>query len=151
MPQKFLVEFIADWIRDPELRKRVLYKERTELGDAGYKLDAYQVTDLLRLKADDIVKRLRDELEKVAGGGVALSPAVAARLAEAALPLAPGRLTDRERKVLDLVATGLTTAEIALRLRVSSAAVRRHLSSAVRQIVASRGGSPLDQQKERKP
>jgi DNA-binding CsgD family transcriptional regulator len=89
--------------------------------------------------------------KNVADRGVALSPAVAARLAEAALPLAPGRLTDRERKVLDLVATGLTTAEIALRLRVSSAAVRRHLSSAVRQIVASRGGSPLDQQKERKP
>jgi DNA-binding NarL/FixJ family response regulator len=94
---------------------------------------------------------LADELENVAGGGVALSPAVAARLAEAALPLAPGRLTDRERKVLDLVAAGLTTAEIASRLRVSSAAVRRHLSSAVRQIVASRGGSPLDQPKERKP
>lgn len=61
MPQKFLVEFIADWIRNPELRKRVLYKERTELGE--YKLDAYQVTDLLRLTADDIVKRLREELE----------------------------------------------------------------------------------------
>ena len=52
--------------------------------------------------------------------------------------------------LLELVAAGLTTAEIALRLRVSSAAVRRHLSSAVRQIVISRAGSAFDQPKERK-
>jgi DNA-binding NarL/FixJ family response regulator len=90
---------------------------------------------------------LAGELESVAGGGLALAPAVAARLAEAARPLAPQRLTDRERQVLDLVAAGLTTAEIALRLRVSSAAVRRHLSSAVRQIVMSRSGPSLDQPK----
>jgi DNA-binding NarL/FixJ family response regulator len=93
---------------------------------------------------------LAEELVGVADGGLALAPAVAARLAEAARPLAPGRLTDRERKVLELVAAGLTTAEIALRLRVSSAAVRRHLSSAVRQIVISRAGPAFDQPKERK-
>ena len=101
--------------------------------------------------ADDLKPGcLAEELVGVADGGLAIAPAVAARLAEAARPLAPGRLTDRERKVLDLVAAGLTTAEIALRLRVSSAAVRRHLSSAVRQIVISRIGSALDQPNERK-
>jgi DNA-binding NarL/FixJ family response regulator len=42
--------------------------------------------------------------------------------------------------VLDLLAAGLTTAEIGLRLRVSSAAVRRHVSSAVRQTIASDRG-----------
>ena len=81
---------------------------------------------------------LAEELKCAADGGLALTPAVAARLAEAARPLAPGQLTDRERKVLQLVAAGLTTAEIALRLRISSAAVRRHIASAVRQIVSSR-------------
>ena len=94
---------------------------------------------------------LAGALTSVADGGIALSPAIAARLAEAARCLSPERLTDRERKVLELVAAGLTTAEIALRLRVSSAAVRRQISSAVRQIVASRTSRGLDQPKERKP
>jgi DNA-binding NarL/FixJ family response regulator len=84
---------------------------------------------------------LAEELQSAADGGLALTPAVAARFAEAARPLAPGRLTDRERKVLELLAAGLTTAEIGLRLRVSSAAVRRHVSSAVGQIIASDRGS----------
>ena len=84
-------------------------------------------------------ERLAEELQSAADGGVALTPAVAARFAEATRPAAPGRgrLTDRERHVLELLAGGLRTAEIGLRLRISPAAVRRHVSSAVRQIIAS--------------
>ena len=82
---------------------------------------------------------LAQELACAAEGGLAITPAVAARLADAARPPAPPRLTDRERQTLELVAAGLTTTEIALRLRVSSAAVRRHVASAVRQIVSSKG------------
>jgi DNA-binding NarL/FixJ family response regulator len=85
--------------------------------------------------------RLEEVLRTAADGCLALAPAVAGRFAEAARPLAPGRLTDRERKVLELLAAGLTAAEIGLRLRVSSAAVRRHVSSAVRQIVTSDWGA----------
>ena len=81
--------------------------------------------------------RLGDELRSVAEGGVALAPELAARLVEDARRrgrrgrIAPAGLTDREWEVLGLLADGLTTKEIALRLRVSSTTVRRHISSAV--------------------
>jgi DNA-binding NarL/FixJ family response regulator len=86
--------------------------------------------------------RLGDELRSIAEGGVVVASAVARRLVEKHRRGAPRRvpapadLTDREWQVLELLADGLTTKEIALRLRVSSTAIRRHLSSAVKRIGA---------------
>lgn len=86
----------------------------------------------------------RAEIERavraVAEGEVVFSPAVAGRVlawfrggsgggsaGDAATPF-PG-LTEREREVLDLVARGLTNAEIARRLVVSDKTVRNHVSN----------------------
>jgi DNA-binding NarL/FixJ family response regulator len=86
--------------------------------------------------------RLADELSSVAEGGMVLAPAVAALVVEPfrghprRRAAAPVGLTDREWQVLELLADGLATKEIALRLRVSSTAVRRHVSSAVKRLGA---------------
>jgi DNA-binding NarL/FixJ family response regulator len=102
-----------------------------ENGAAGY------------LLTDSDPGRLADELRSVAEGGLALAPALAAHFVEEFRRRsrrrgpAPAELTDREWQVLELLADGLTTKEIALRLRVSSPAVRRYVSSAVRRIGAA--------------
>lgn len=61
MPQKFLVEFLAKWIREKEFRCQVLHKEQTTLQNYG--LTQYQIDDLLSLDKPTIIKRLVDELE----------------------------------------------------------------------------------------
>lgn len=87
--------------------------------------------------------RLAEELRSVAEGGIALSPAVAARLVEdlrrrsQRRAPAPGGLTEREWEVLGLLAEGLSTKEAAGRLRVSPTTVRRHLSSAIKRLGAA--------------
>jgi DNA-binding NarL/FixJ family response regulator len=105
-----------------------------ELGASGY------------LSADLEPARLAGELRNVAEGGIALAPAVALRIVEQVRPVAAARLTDREWKALELVAAGLTTKEIGQRLRVSSTAVGRHISSAVRRIGSS--GRPHETRNE---
>lgn len=80
-----------------------------------------------------------DEIERavraVANGEVLLAPAIAARAMSYMAGLRTGgpvpfpELTDREREVLDLVATGLDNLSIARRLSVSSKTVRNHLSN----------------------
>jgi DNA-binding NarL/FixJ family response regulator len=101
-----------------------------ETGAAGYLLE------------DTDPGRLGAELLSVTEGGVVVAPAVAGRLLEkhrrdaSGRAAVPAELTDREWQVLELLAGGLTTKEIALRLRVSSTAVRRHVSSAVKRLGA---------------
>jgi DNA-binding NarL/FixJ family response regulator len=80
---------------------------------------------------------LRDAVRVVAGGDALLSPSVTRRLI-AEFVSRPGRtrepppeldeLTDREREVMALVATGLTNAEIAERLVITHATAKTHLS-----------------------
>jgi DNA-binding NarL/FixJ family response regulator len=75
-------------------------------------------------------------LESVAHGEVVFSSSIAQRVlgffagntsAASAVPFPD--LTEREREVLDLVARGLTNAEIARRLVVSDKTVRNHVSN----------------------
>ena len=85
-------------------------------------------------------------LDTVAHGEVVFSASIASRVlgffagsAGAAGPVPFGQLTDREREVLDLVARGLTNAEIARRLVVSDKTVRNHVSNVFAKLhVASR-------------
>lgn len=96
----------------------------------------------------------RAEIERavrtVAAGEVVFSPAVANRVLgwfrSGGGPgdrLAPfPELTDREREVLDLVARGLTNAEIARRLVVSDKTVRNHVSNVFAKLhVSDRAGA----------
>jgi len=72
-----------------------------------------------------------DAVERVAGGGTALDPAVVARLlgpAPAAGPL--DRLSGRERSVVALMAEGRSNSAIAERLYLSEGAVSKYTTSA---------------------
>ena len=65
--------------------------------------------------------------ERVAAGGSALDPMVVANLVTPADTGPVGRLSDRERDVLELMAQGLTNAAIAHRLVVSERTVEAHI------------------------
>lgn len=65
--------------------------------------------------------------ERVAGGGSALDPMVVANLVAPVDHGSVGRLSERERGVLELMAQGLTNAAIANRLVVSERTVEAHI------------------------
>lgn len=67
-------------------------------------------------------------VELVAGGGVVVDPQVAANLMHSRRG-ALGRLTQREREVLELMAQGLSNAQIAQKLVLSAAAVAKHVAN----------------------
>ena len=101
------------------------------LGAAGYVL------------RDGDHAKLADQLTDVAEGGVGLAPEVAALLVEdfrgrsRLRATTPAGLTDREWEVLGLLAQGLATKEIALRLRVSATTVRRHVRAAIDRVATN--------------
>lgn len=99
------------------------------------------------LLKDTDPERLPDALRGVMAGEAAVPRELVARLIDEfrsretrrRLPVIGGRgieLTSREWEVLDLMATGLTTAQIAQRLFVSPVTVRRHISSIVEKLGA---------------
>jgi DNA-binding NarL/FixJ family response regulator len=92
------------------------------------------------------LNRLPDALAGVWSGEAAMQRTLMARVLQRFRHLDPRwrhpvgtgparqRLTSREWEVLDLLAEGLSTAEIAERLVLSSSAVRVHIASAVRKL-----------------
>jgi DNA-binding NarL/FixJ family response regulator len=85
----------------------------------------YQLKDRV-MDADQFM----DALERVAGGGTALDPAVVARLLGRpghVDPLSP--LTERERSVLALMAEGLSNAAVARRLFLSEGAISKYTTT----------------------
>jgi len=91
------------------------------------------------------LNRLPDTLDGVCHGEAAMQPALVARVLErfrrreprwrqATGGRARWRLTSREWEVLELLAQGRSTAEIAERLVLSSSAVRVHIASIVRKL-----------------
>ena len=71
-----------------------------------------------------------EAVRRVAGGGTALDPEVVSQLVARRSRDEPlGRLTPREREVLELMAEGRSNAAIAQRLFVTEKAVGKHISS----------------------
>jgi DNA-binding NarL/FixJ family response regulator len=99
------------------------------------------------------LKRLPDALQGVCFGEAAMPRALVARVLEQFHGRAPRwrslaadetgeRLTSREWEVLELLAQGRSTAEIAQRLVLSASAVRAHITSIVRKLeVADRAAA----------
>jgi hypothetical protein len=61
MPKKYVVEFLARWIRDEEFRCKVLHREITTLQD--WELTGEQVDDLTSLDKQKILNRILKEFE----------------------------------------------------------------------------------------
>jgi hypothetical protein len=59
-PEKFLVEFFAEWIRNEDFRKKVLFREETEMEE--WKLSERQSKTLRSLVDEDIKDLLFEEL-----------------------------------------------------------------------------------------
>jgi DNA-binding NarL/FixJ family response regulator len=90
---------------------------------------------------EDLVRAVR----VVAGGEALLSPTVTRRLIaefissperRAASPASLAELTEREREVLSLIATGLSNDEIAETLVISPATVRTHINRVMAKLAA---------------
>ncbi len=75
------------------------------------------------------VRDFMDALTRVADGGTALDPEVVSQLLGASRRDGPGRLTPREREVLERMAEGRSNAGIAAELVVSGGAVEKHVAS----------------------
>ncbi|GGO25349.1 DNA-binding response regulator [Microbispora rosea subsp. aerata] len=87
-----------------------------------------------------------DAVRRVASGGTAMDPEVIARLLASNARNEPlGRLTPREREVLELMAEGRSNAAIAQRLFLSDSAVGKHTAS----IFAKLGLAPSDDDNRR--
>jgi DNA-binding NarL/FixJ family response regulator len=114
-----------------------------------FELDEY-VAEALRLGAAGFLVKNTEPAELiravrvVADGEALLSPSVTRRVIErfvarTAAPAPPRRLaelTDREREVVTLAATGLSNAEIAGRLGLSPATAKTHVSRAMVKLAA---------------
>ncbi len=104
------------------------------------------------LRTDLNPARLTATIRGVLAGEAAISRRLMARLLESlrtrergrSAPTTPGgpSMTDRELEVLELMAEGLRTSEIAPHLSIAEATVRRHVSSAVTKLgVADRAAA----------
>jgi DNA-binding NarL/FixJ family response regulator len=98
-------------------------------------ISAFQAGARGFLLRNDVVDDLIYGVHKVAAGGAILAPSMLCRVIDqlgAVQPVAHEdpltSLTDREREVLRLLATGLSNAEIAHALWVQEATVKSHVS-----------------------
>jgi DNA-binding NarL/FixJ family response regulator len=84
---------------------------------------------------DDPAEQLIAAVRTVAAGNALLSPAVTrqvirkfTRIPRPAPPKEVGELTEREREILRLIATGLSNAEIGRALYISETTVKTHVT-----------------------
>ncbi|WP_181784932.1 response regulator transcription factor [Pseudonocardia pini] len=135
MPGRDGLEATRDITADPRLAATRVVVLTTFAEDA-YIFDALRAGASGFLVKDTDPAELLRAVRVVHGGEALLSPAVTRRLvaefAQRSRPAAPGHrldlLTDREREVLALVATGLSNDEIAAKLVVSPATAKTHVS-----------------------
>lgn len=107
------------------LSQYVEKKYATELMSADVEGVGYLLKDRVAQVGDFL-----DALERVGAGGAAFDPEVVRQLLARTTQVDPlGRLTAREREVLERMAQGLTNASIAQELHVSQSAVEKHVNS----------------------
>jgi DNA-binding NarL/FixJ family response regulator len=86
---------------------------------------------------DAPLRELIEAVNAVAAGGIYIDGAIAGSLSKAAAGRPLPRLTKREREVLAELAQGRSYEEIAARLSISAATVRRHVQLAMRRLNAT--------------
>ncbi len=129
MPKKTGLE-LADWIRHKKLATRVIIV--TTFARSGYlrrALDAGVSGYLLKDSPGDV---LPNAIRTVYNGGRTIDPDLAAQAWSESDPL-----TDRERQVLRLSATGLTNAQIAAELNLHEGTIRNYISEAISKLDAN--------------
>ena len=129
MPNKTGLE-LADWIRRKKLATRVIIV--TTFARSGYlrrALDAGVAGYLLKDSPGDV---LPNAIRTVYNGGRTIDPELATQAWSESDPL-----TDRERQVLRLSATGLTNAQIAAELNLNEGTVRNYISEAISKLDAN--------------
>ena len=139
MPVLDGIEALRQIVADPALAQtRIIVLTTFELDE--YVFDALRGGASGFLIKDTEPAELLRAVRVVAGGESLLSPSVTRRVigelvARAPRPGTPhpdlGRLTDREREIVGLVAEGLSNDEIARLLVLSPATVRTHVSRAM--------------------
>ena len=129
---------------DPELAD-VKVIVLTTFGSDQYVLDALRSGASGFLEKDSEPAELVHAIRVIAAGSALLFPGLTRRLIEELLtrsafdhtiPTEIEWLTEREREVLTLVAAGLSNHEIALKLVVSPATAKTHVSRAMRKLQA---------------
>ena len=129
MPRKTGLE-LADWIRAREVKTKVIIV--TTFARPGYlrrALDAGVSGYLLKDSPGDI---LPNAIRTVYNGGRTIDPDLAAQAWSESDPL-----TDRERQVLRLSATGLANAQIAAELNLNEGTIRNYISEAISKLDAN--------------
>jgi DNA-binding NarL/FixJ family response regulator len=138
MPNRDGLEATREIVADPALHEvRVVILTTFELDE--YVFEAIRSGAAGFLVKDTRPADLIEAVRVVAGGDALLSPGVTRRLiaeyaSRAKTPPASGalaELTEREREVMALAATGLSNDEIAARLVVSPATAKTHVSRAM--------------------
>jgi DNA-binding NarL/FixJ family response regulator len=103
---------------------RALLVEALDVGVRGFVLKEAPLNELVRA------------VEIVAGGGTYVDPVLAGALVSAKLDTTLPELTERERRVLRMLADGLTNEEIGKRLFISPETVRTNVQKAMAKLDA---------------
>ena len=142
MPDMDGLEATRRIVADDSVASAVLILTTFDRDD--YLFEALQAGASGFLLKNSTPEQLIDAVRVVAAGDALLSPGVTRRVIErfgvqadtapAAMPAALDSLTDREAEVLQLVAQGLSNAEIARSLFVGEATVKSHVSKVLQKL-----------------